>query len=302
MKKLLDSGTDAGRLNVILVAEGYRAADLPQFERHAAELARAIEREPWFFPGCLNVHALEAESKEPGFWLVPHKGLRSTAFSAQFGGAGRVARLITGDTETVARYVADEVFAPGVKPFPYTIGVLVNSRLPGGRGIEAVKQFWSATGPGWTAQALHELGHSAFGLRDEYSDDTGQKRSWPADWPEPEQPNVTTDPIGLKWQHLTADVFEGAARYDVGIYRPAKDCRMRTLLMPFCVVCQDAIRRKLESYMEELPEDTAPGGHGQNGEILVQYATEGRWFKDDSAGAFGAQQWILRKQFVPNER
>jgi hypothetical protein len=300
MKKLLDSGSDVGRLNLILVAEGYRTADLPQFERHVAELAKAIEREPWFFPGCLNIHALEAESKEPGFWLVPHKGPRSTAFSAQFGGEGRVARLITGDQAKVNRYVADHVFAPGVPAFPYTVGVLVNSRLPGGRGIEAGNQFWSATGPGWTAQALHELGHSAFGLRDEYDSDTVEKRHWPADWPEPEQPNVTTDRTGRKWQHLTADIFEGAARYDFGIYRPAKDCRMRTLGAPFCVVCQDAIRRKLESCLEELPEEPEKSDWHRlklirmsDGDAAVEL---GEW-SDDSSGCLEAMHWLWRRQF-----
>ena len=42
--------------------------------------------------------------------------------------------------------------------------------------------------------------------------------------------------------------FEGADYYHCAAFRPEYDCRMRTLGVPFCRVCQDVILRKLTFY------------------------------------------------------
>jgi hypothetical protein len=294
MTKILDGGNDAGRLNLVLLSEGYRAQDMPSFRRYAEEFVRVVESEPWYRVGLLNVRTLEVESKEPGHWLVPHKGPRDTAFKVELGGQGRVERLITGDDAAVRKR---GVLWAG----PVTLGVLVNSRRHGGRGQDGL--FWTCTGPGWTASAIHEFGHSFGGLRDEYSDDTGKARRWPADWPDPEQPNVTTDPTGRKWSHITDTVFEGAARHDSGIYRAFRDCRMRTLSAPFCAVCRDVLERKLEGYADELPEEPEPWvGNKLNLQAVDSGSGEygNNFFDDNSAGCMEAVQWLLKRQFRGN--
>jgi hypothetical protein len=290
MTKILDSGSDAGRLNLVLLSEGFRAQDMPSFRRYAEEFVRVVESEPWYRLGLLNIHTLEVESKEPGHWLAPHKGPRDTAFKAELGGEGRVDRLITGDDAAVRKHVA-----PLARTGPVTLGVLLNSRRHGGRGQDGI--FWSSTGPGWTASAIHEFGHSFGGLRDEYSDDTGKARRWPADWPDPEQPNVTIDPTGRKWSHITDTVFEGAARHDSGIYRAFKDCRMRTLSAPFCAVCSDVLERKLESYADELPMEPESYRLKVTRVSSQEVSEELAEFGDDSAGAFEAVQFILKRQY-----
>ncbi len=124
------------------------------------------------------------------------------------------------------------------------------------------------------------MGHAAFGLADEYQyyvgcgSDTDRDRH---PGPEPTQPNVTvnTDRATLKWRHLlepattvptmrnpdctkcdtrastvpasTVGLFEGAHYYHCDAYRSEHDCLMRTVgsNLPFCKVCQEAIRKKV---------------------------------------------------------
>lgn len=249
MKLILDGGSLAGRLNLVLVSEGYRAKDMKLFRRHAEELSNVIQSEPWYRRGMMNIHTQEVESQDPATWLQYDNGPRNTAFRSEFGGPGKVSRLITGDSDEVHR----KIFINAGLDFH--VGVLVNSRRHGGRGQGTANMFWTSTGLRWTQSALHEFGHSFGGLRDEYSDDTGKRKRWPTDYEEPRQPNVSADPTGQKWSHITDTVFEGGARYDLGIYRPFETCRMRNMSAPFCAVCEDALVSELESLMENRIEE-----------------------------------------------
>lgn len=295
---ILDGGSLAGRLNLILISEGYRASEIDQFRRHAEELATFITRERWYRRGLLNIHTHEVHSKEPSTWLVPGKGPIDTPFKAMLGGDGRVDRLITGNDRLVNQALSAWKNPPKTR---IHVGVLVNSRRHGGRGQLSSGMFWTCTGAGWLQSALHEFGHSFADLRDEYSDDTGKKRTWT--FPEPSQLNVTTDPTGQKWSHIASGVHEGAARYDYGIYRPFKDCRMRNSSAPFCAVCEDAILRKFEEHLEdpsEVENDPmpAPDEPVADEKMFSIHTIDGyREFKDNSAGAQEAVQWILKRQF-----
>ncbi len=64
----------------------------------------------------------------------------------------------------------------------------------------------------------------------------------------------------------TIGAFEGAHYYHCAVYRPAFDCRMRTLGQPFCEVCQRAIERQLERF---LPP------HNRDAVIAVDRSSEG---------------------------
>src|SRR5206468_7838051 len=122
---------------------------------------------------------------------------------------------------------------------------------------------------------LHELGHAAFGLADEYpyfagcaSGETGHDSYTGS---EPAEPNVTanTDLATLKWAAYVdatspwptttnidctqcpsqssplatgmVGLFEGARYYHCVLYRPEFDCRMNHNSVPHCTVCADVI-------------------------------------------------------------
>ena len=298
MTKLLDGGNDAGRLNVVALAEGYTEAERLLFEQHAKQLAAVIKSEPWYRHGLLNLHALFVPSRQSARTLKVNSGPLNTAFKAEYGGK-RAAHVLSGDDEEAKRHAADSVFPPE-KPIMASMHVIVltNCTLYGGKGGgEGGGICWSYTDKfnpqRWTACALHEYGH-VLGLADEYG---GPGGIWVGDI-EPRQPNVTIDRNGTKWRHLVTGAHEGARGYDRGIYRPTRDCRMRSFAGGFCQVCSDHIRRELEGYLTEEPvEPEEPESlklilvHGNGRSVEL-----GEW-RDDSAGALEAVQWLLRRQF-----
>jgi hypothetical protein len=115
----------------------------------------------------------------------------------------------------------------------------------------------SLADPDWVG--LHELGHGAFGLADEYCYEAGSYTG-----SEPLEPNVTAvnTLTGLKWASLvvpttpiptttnpdltcltcdtqpspvavgTVGLFEGAEYVACGCYRPEYNCLMRTFYVP----------------------------------------------------------------------
>ena len=163
---------------------------------------------------------------------------------------------------------------------------LVNSTVYGGSG-GAVGTFSLA--PGAEEIALHEMGHTAFDLADEYESFQGcasgetDRNNHPAS--EPAEVNVTinTDRATLKWRHLvaaataipttnnancaqcdpqgspvvacTVGLFEGAHYFHCGAFRPEFNCKMRALNNPFCAVCRERIRTVLAPFRPEPVED-----------------------------------------------
>ena len=162
------------------------------------------------------------------------------------------------------------------------IMAMVNTPIYGGGG-GAVATFSLA--PGANEIGIHEMGHTAFGLADEYEYWAGcgvdtDRNNHPA--VEPAQPNVTIDSnrATIKWGDLidaatpmpttsnadcsqcdsqpspvaagTVGAFEGAHYYHCDAFRPEFDCRMRALNQEFCAVCQRVIRTTLWPFVPKL--------------------------------------------------
>jgi hypothetical protein len=299
--KILDGGHDAGRLNLVLLSEGYTEAERPLFDAHAKQLADVIWKESWYRHGLLNLHAFFVPSKQSARTLKAKGGHLDTAFKAEYGQGRRAGHVISGD-DAAAKAAVDS-------DGPIHIIVLTNCTLYGGKGGgEGGGICWTFTDrrnpQSWTACALHEWGH-VLGLADEYGGaQPGFQRS--PRTTEPRQPNITLDPRGAKWRHLVTGAVEGADGYDQGIYRPTRDCRMRSFAGGFCPVCSDHIRRELEGYMSEPIEEpvepveppVAPDGY-------ISLHINDPWGKtievsthaDNSAGCMQAVQWLLKRQF-----
>jgi hypothetical protein len=159
--------------------------------------------------------------------------------------------------------------------------VVVNSTVYGGSG-GSVGTYSLANGA--TEIAIHELGHTAYGLADEYAYYAGGNETGHDHHPatEPAQPNVTinTNRATLKWGWAiaattplptmsnpdcstvdnrpspvpagTVGLFEGADYYHCGAYRPEYDCKMRELGVPFCHVCRQVIYNRIAP-LADLP-------------------------------------------------
>lgn len=279
---VLDRGPSDNRFDIVVAGDGYREDELPLFRQRVDEFCgRLLDAAPFdVLRGLVNVHRLDVVSVESGADEPASCGdgtagsgaQARTFFDATYCGAGAGnRRLLTVDTAAVLAAAGAAV------PAYDLVFVQVNAMAYGGSG-GAVAVF--SAHPDAAEIALHEMGHTAFGLADEYPAKAGCAQPDPAHdrhpGPEPDYPNVTLDPAVAKWADLvtpgtalptmtnpdpsrcdqrpspvaagTVGAFEGADYHRAGVYRPEYDCRMRTLGAPFCAVCQREIRRQVLRY------------------------------------------------------
>lgn len=259
-------------LNLIFLPDGFKAGEMAAY--HAAVdafLSKIASTAP--FAALLSAIApvrIDIASPASGIDDPAAGKYVDTLFGARFG-EGELRRRIEVDQDAASRVARRET---GVKK-NYAAIVVANTEEYGGSGGE-VSVF--SRHPAAADIALHELGHSLFGLADEYSHD-GPKGP-------PREPNVTAKPdkassswgardlAKLKWKnlvtaglavptHLNPDcskpseapalvgvgLFEGAKYEHCGLFRPSATCKMRELTADFCPVCQGAIRAKLSAHL-----------------------------------------------------
>jgi IgA Peptidase M64 len=258
---------------VVLLAEGFTAAQQVDFNNACAAFGAAFCNTPPFDELStainifrVNVRSIDAGADDPASAGGTGAVVR-TYFDASFGGNG-IRRLLICNATT-----ALQVAAAQVPEFTVAI-VVVNSTVYGGSGGSA--GTYSLAG-GATEIAIHEMGHTAFGLADEYPYYAGGNETGHGHHPagEPTEPNVTTntDRNTLKWRWAvssatviptmsnpncsqvdnrpnpvashTVGLFEGAHYYHCGGFRPQYDCKMRNLGVPFCRVCRQVIWNRI---------------------------------------------------------
>ena len=242
--------------NVVLLAEGFTAAQQNDFNNactafvNAFRAHAAVRRAE---PGDQHVSASTSAPPIPAPTIPPAAGgtgaTARTYFDATFG-ANNIRRLLVCNTTTALQVAAAQV------PEFTVVLVVVNSTIYGGSG-GGVGTYSLAGGA--TEIAIHEMGHTAFGLADEYPYYAGGNETGHDHHPagEPSEPNVTTnsDRNTLKWRWAVASataiptmsnpncsqvdsrpspvptgtvgLFEGAHYYHCGAYRPEYDCKMR---------------------------------------------------------------------------
>lgn len=290
LTKLFDSGPPSIRWNLVIVSDGYQAGQIGQFALDAQAVADRILQEPPFDRpelACgINIYRLDVTSTDSGADkpnCSDGGGTGATAatfFDSTFCADGATQRLLYGD-DALAQSTVETLL-----PEWHQILVLVNDPERGGGG--GAVGFFSTGGADWREVAIHEMGHSAFGLADEY--DYGGPDAWPGG--EPGEPNVTADsnPATVKWSALvtagpanptranpncaTTDpgpspvaagavgTFEGARYSHCGAYRPVWNCMMRETSQPFCPVCTDAILDTMAPFAQPAP----------SGDVLLQTA------------------------------
>ncbi len=282
--KIVDHGPDASRWCLVILSEGYQAAELTKFHADAEAFVSKLFATPPFTENwcALNVFRVDVSSTDsgadepvacaddpsPGSGKTP-----ATFFDATYCVAG-TRRLLAGD-EALALATA----SAAVPEVDATV-IIVNNPIYGGAGGSVA---WFSTHPQASDIGVHELGHSAFRLEDEYGD---AMDTWTTG--EPVEPNVTTITARAttKWHELiaattplptlvrgagncggpdseqpspvpesTVGLFEGGARARCGIYRSMHTCKMRILTDPFCVVCERAITAVLAPH---LPQFSGP--------------------------------------------
>jgi hypothetical protein len=292
--KIVDNGPASDRFNIVILSDGYTQAQLAQFHADAQQYVDFFLNTPPFNTNCtaFNFYRIDVASTESGaddpvetddHCTGGTGATAATYFDATFCSDGVIRRLLGVNNGTATNVLNAQVPE-------WNLGlVIVNSEIYGGSGGSIGTTSLAGT---WENIAVHETGHSAFGLADEYEYYAGcgvdtDRDNHPAS--EPSEPNVTTetDRNLVKWHELilpatavpttsNADcsvcdpqgdptpgqtivgLYEGAHYYHCDAFRPAFDCMMRNFA-PYCPVCTRRILDVLEPYQpgEKL---TLPGG------------------------------------------
>jgi hypothetical protein len=248
---LMRSGGEDKAIDVVILAEGYTAAEADTFYNDARVACESIfGHEPFrSMKDRFNVIAVAAPSAESGV-SIPGRGCwKDTAFGSHF------------DTFYSARYLTTrriKAIHDALAGIPYEhIVVLANTAQYGGGGIYNAFTLTTAHHPLFRPVVVHEFGHSFAGLADEYfHEGDAMSDMYPLNI-EPWEQNITTlTDFAAKWKDMMdgdgqAGLYEGGGYTPKGIYRPADNCRMRTNECPeFCAVCRRAISRIIRFYTE----------------------------------------------------
>jgi hypothetical protein len=239
---LQTNGPNDTQFNLVVVGDGYTAADMDTYSQHVRSSIDALfSVEPYkSYRNQFNIWQVNVISPDSGVSNDPDQGIqRNTAMGSYFWCDG-IERLLCVDETKAKQYAAA---APAVDQ----VLVLANSTKYGGAGGGVAT---SSGGNESSSQIVaHELGHSIGGLADEY--DYGD-----CDPREPAEPNVTAlteDQMRdqqAKWAKYlgqpspdgsTVGAYPGARYCQTGMYRPSEDSLMRTLGKPFNPPSTDAM-------------------------------------------------------------
>ncbi|HXW93055.1 MAG TPA: M64 family metallopeptidase [Terriglobales bacterium] len=194
-----DSGEPAAKVDLLILGDGYTAAERAKFEQDARRFTEILfARSPFReHRQDFNVWGLCPPAEESGI-SQPSRGIhRRNPLGTSY------------DTFDTERYIltADNRALRDVASFaPYEfMEILVNAKTYGGGGIFNLYATVAADSEWAPYVFVHEFGHHFAGLADEYY--TSQVAYLPpAKAVEPWEPNATRlpDPMNLKWRDLVS--------------------------------------------------------------------------------------------------
>jgi len=195
---LFENGPPAQKVDLLLISEGYTAAEMPKFHADAKRLVGALFAvEPFKSRQSeFNVRGLDLPSPQSGVNRPQVGSFRRTPISAEYNIFDSERYVLTLDNRALREAAASA-------PYEF-VEILVNEQHYGGGGIFNF-QATSAVDTGFAEYVfVHEYGHHFAGLADEYYTSDVAYETGAATHPEPWEPNVTAlhDPARLKWRDL----------------------------------------------------------------------------------------------------
>ena len=275
--EVLINGEVESSFNLVAVPDGYHEDDMALWAADAKKFFDVFQSTPPFddplVRSKLNLFRVDVRSDErgadkPAACFGTAASTADTFFDAAYCHTGQRRLLVVDDAHV------ESVLDAQVPGWTQAI-VIVNDSEHGGSGGPIPV---TAKGPNWELTGVHEIGHSAFTLADEYEYSSGCGIDTDRDrytGVEPGELNVTidSDRNTIEWANFvdaatamptmanpncaqcdgrpspvaagTVGAFEGARYFHCGLYRPEANCTMRTSTPPFCRVCSDVIRRTL---------------------------------------------------------
>ncbi|HET8947855.1 MAG TPA: M64 family metallopeptidase [Candidatus Polarisedimenticolia bacterium] len=232
-----DPAETTKRINIVLVPDGYTHADKATLQSHAQALVNYLRATTPYreHDRFINYTLVYAYSNQSGTDQCDCASVVDTAMNTGFPAAGdpcggSANRCLYYDSGCDSGTAANIALAEARAPAHDTTIVLVNTTRYGGCG--GARAVFSAGNSSASEIAAHELGHSLAGLADEYVSYVGCGNAGGV--------NTSTNPTVGAWPEWIGDLgapFLGAQYYNQCVYRPAGDCKMRSLFAPFCPVC-----------------------------------------------------------------
>lgn len=197
---VIESGAPAEKVDVLILGDGYTAAEMETFRADAKRLAGELFTvEPFRSRKAdFNVRAMDTPSAESGI-SRPHAGIfRRAPLGTHYSTFDSERYILTFDN----RALRD---AAAAAPYDFLV-ILVNERTYGGGGIYNDQTTVAAHNAFSRYLFIHEFGHHFAALGDEYYTSDVAYETGAAEKPEPWEPNLTAlhDPKQLKWRDLVA--------------------------------------------------------------------------------------------------
>jgi hypothetical protein len=195
--KFHESGDPAVKLDLLILGDGYTAAERGKFERDARRLVAALFATSPFKERQrdINIWGLSPASAQSGISRPSQHIYRRTPLGSSYDAF---------DSERYVLTFENRVFRDIASNAPYdVVEILVNGATYGGGGIFGLYSTVAADSAWAPYIFVHEFGHHLAALADEYY--TSDVAYLPAaDRVEPWEPNVTAllDPATLKWKDL----------------------------------------------------------------------------------------------------
>jgi hypothetical protein len=189
------NGDPADKVDLLLLGDGYTAAEMDKWHRDAKRLADLLfamspfkERRRDF-----NVWAVDTPSEESGIARPSDSVYRRSALRVTYDAFGSERYVLAFDNKRLRE-------AAAAAPYEF-VEIVVNDRKYGGGGIFGQYATVAADNAWASYLFVHEFGHHFAALADEYY--TSDVAYGPAvDRPEPWEPNATADPQAAKWRDL----------------------------------------------------------------------------------------------------
>ena len=262
------NGDPAARFSLVVMSDGYTAADMPKYRRHLDKHLNVLwSIEPFrSYRNYINVYSVEIVSPDSGITCDPEvREKKNTPLSAIFGGGctNPNARGITVNQNAAREY------AKHATPHFDQILVITNTDTYGGIGGAV-----ATTSGGNSLGVLitpHEIGHSLGRLQDEY---TYSARGVPGGEYKGQEPNsihhtvMTEEQMKAEqkkwWRWLGEESesggkigrFEGGQQNTKGIWRPSKHSMMISIGYPFDQVSRERMVQRISEQVQLITDST----------------------------------------------
>ena len=256
---LLYNGNVNKRINMVLLADGYAAAQQSQFISNATTISNYLLNTAPFsqYKSYFNVVAVKVISSQSG---AKHPGTATDVSEPVFPVAsvnnylgsgfdyGGIHRLIVANNSSAVT----SVLAANMPAYDMVMVIANSTEYGGSGGSYATVSIHSSS----SEIAAHEFGHSFAGLADEY---------WAGTSYAAEKPNMTaqSSSSSVKWSPWVGlnsiGVFPyGSSAPQSQWFRPHQNCKMQFLGSAFCAVCKETIIEKIHSLTNPIDAYSPP--------------------------------------------